>query len=69
MKKVFSIVAFAFLLTTNLNANENLNNQVALSETMDCIDEARAIAFYHMANSGLSEDQGAELVLLLIQGC
>jgi hypothetical protein len=65
MKKIFSIVALTLVMAGNLNAKST----ETVIETYPCIDEARAIAFHYMANHGLSEDQGAELVLLLIQGC
>lgn len=51
----------------SMTSNKSIAKEVI--QKKDCIDEAREIAFYYMENYGYSEDQGAELVLLLIQGC
>jgi len=63
-KKIFGLACASLLMMsmTNTIVEEILPKK-------DCIDEARDIAFYYMNYHGYSEDQGAELVLLLIQGC
>ena len=45
------------------------NNSLKIESASDCIDDARRIAFFMMDEFGFTEDQAADLVLLLIEGC
>ncbi|QRM88779.1 hypothetical protein FG167_05865 [Lacinutrix sp. WUR7] len=62
-KKVFGLACASLLMMSMTTKVEEVIPK------KDCIDEARAIAFYYMEYHGYSEDQGAELVLLIIEGC
>ncbi len=66
MRKLLSIFCLSIFMMS-MTSNKSIAKEVI--QKKDCIDEAREIAFYYMENYGYSEDQGAELVLLLIQGC
>jgi|GEM_PF-6675944 len=72
MKKVMSILFMLFLaISLNAEVKCQINNSsiIEKDQLTDCIDDARSIAFFMMDNFGFTEDQGAELILLLIEGC
>ena len=70
MKKVLSFLIMLFIVNSlNAEAENVNNNSLKIEKTSDCIDEARSIAFFMMDEFGFTEDQAADLVLLLIEDC
>lgn len=69
MKKLI-FLSLVFVFTANGFPCNNSSAKLPIEAIAeDCIDEARSIAFYMMETHDMSEDDAAELVLLLIEGC
>jgi len=67
MRKLFSIFILTVFMAGNLNAF-TWTRGVEEKEA-DCVDSARAVAFFLMDYYGLTDEQGAEIVLILIEDC